>query len=147
MKTSLKWNGKMSFDATFGNHVVKMDTSAQSGGDDSAPTPKQLVLAGVCGCTAMDVVYVLNKMRLPAESLTIDAEAETTEGHPAVFRHVHLIYRVKASALPVDKLRQAIELSQTKYCGVSAMIAKSARITYVAELNGERAFEGEARFP
>ncbi|MGK5089733.1 OsmC family protein [Bdellovibrionota bacterium FG-2] len=146
MNLTLTWNDKMSFEADIRGKVVPMDVKPESGGDDSGPTPKELVLAGLAGCTGMDVAYVLNKMRAEFSGISIDADAQTTKGEPSVFDTVHLIYNVTSPSLPEDKLMRAVELSQTKYCGVSAMIAKSARINYEVRLNGKTIGTGAAKF-
>ncbi|MCB0418651.1 MAG: OsmC family protein [Bdellovibrionales bacterium] len=114
-------------------------------GEDAAMNPKELVLAGVSGCTAMDVVALLRKYRQPADSFEVEAETTLTSGHPAIFEKVDLRFVVKGKVEP-EKLIEAVTLSQTKYCGVSAMIAKAAPIHYVIELNGEEIHRGNAHF-
>lgn len=136
----------MGFEAAINEHTVRMDTKPSAGGSYSAPTPKELVLTGLCGCTGMDVVWILNKMRLKLGGLAVDAEASQSEGEPSVFDRIKLIYKFSGENLPADKVKQAVELSQTKYCGVSAMIAKTARIDYEILLNDASVGSGTARF-
>jgi putative redox protein len=93
-------------------------------GRDTAMTPKELVVAGLCGCTAMDVVAYLRKSKCPAATLEVTADVETSKGgHPTVFERVTLQFRVTGDVDPV-KLEEAVHLSQTEYCGVSAMLTK-----------------------
>ncbi len=130
MNVTVTWKGKMKFIGEDENgHTVEMDTVADVGGEDSAQSPKRLVLDGLAGCTGMDVIAILRKMRALPESLRIEVEAEQTETHPKVFSKIHLRYIVKGN-VPEEKLKKAIELSQTKYCGVSEMLRKTARLTY-----------------
>jgi len=145
MKLQCVWNEKMRFTGEAGGHSVGMDTVAPMG-TDTALSPKQLVLAGICGCTGMDVVSLLRKFKQPLDSLTIDSEATVTEGgYPSVFKEVQLVFRVKGQIEPA-KLLEAVTLSQTKYCSVSAMISKVAPITYQVELNGVMIGAGRADF-
>lgn len=145
MKLACTWNEKMQFTAEAGRHTFRMDTAAPIG-NDAAPTPKQLLLAGICGCTAMDVVALLKKHKQPLESFEIDADAPTTEGvHPAVFKEVRLTFKLKGQ-LDVATTLESVKLSQTKYCGVGAMVSKAVPITYVVELNGTPIGEGRAEF-
>ena len=145
MKLQCTWNEKMTFTAEAGSHAIQMDTKAPVG-SDSAMTPKQLVIAGICGCTAMDVVALLKKYKEPLDSLAVEAEVEVTEGiYPAVFKKIHLLFKVKGK-VDAQKLKEAITLSQTKYCGVSAMLSKAVPIDYDIDLNGEKIGSGQADF-
>jgi putative redox protein len=145
MKIQCTWNEKMKFTASADKLQVKMDANSPIG-DSSAMTPKHLLLAGVSGCTAMDVVALLKKYKQAFESLEVDAEGEPTVGsHPVIFKEIKLIFRLKG---PIDanKVLEAIHLSQTKYCGVTAMVSKSVPINYTVELNGENIGSGHADF-
>ncbi len=105
-------------------HAVVMDTATEK----TASTPMELVLIALCGCTASDVVGILRKKREPFTSLEVRAEAERAAGFPAVYTQIKLIYRVggKVSRKAVE---DAVHLSQEKYCSVSAMLEKTAKIT------------------
>ncbi|MGB8011297.1 MAG: OsmC family protein [Terriglobales bacterium] len=109
-------------------HSVVMDTAAEK----TANSPIELVLLGLCGCTASDVVGILRKKREPFTGLEVRAEAERADGYPAVFTSIHLTYRVhgKVSQKAVE---DAVALSKEKYCSVSAMLEKTAKITYTIE--------------
>ncbi|OFZ81922.1 MAG: hypothetical protein A2583_05750 [Bdellovibrionales bacterium RIFOXYD1_FULL_53_11] len=146
MKLSIGWKNGMVFEASMGPHKVLMDAPEASGGKASAATPKQLALAGLGGCTSMDVIYILRKMRVEVTSFALEAEASVTKDMPNVFDKVHLVYRLEGPSMAHEKALAAVEKSQTKYCGVSAMIAKTARITYDVLVNGTKAGSGEAGF-
>lgn len=130
MKTETTWKGELLFETTQGNvGSVTMDGNRTSG-----MSPKALLLAGLSGCSAVDVVEILHKMRVPFESLTVSAAADQTEAHPRVFTDISLVYRVKTSPEHQEKVIKAIELSLEKYCGVAAMLRKNSAIHYELEL-------------
>jgi putative redox protein len=111
------------------HHALVMDTAA----DKTANTPMELVLIGLCGCTASDVVGILRKKREPFTSLAVSAQAERATGYPAVYTEIKLTYRVggKVSRKAVE---DAVRLSKEKYCSVSAMLEKTTTITSEIEL-------------
>jgi putative redox protein len=111
------------------HHAVAMDTAAEK----SASTPMELVLIALCGCTASDVVGILRKKRELFTSLEVTARAERASGYPAVYTEISLTYRVggKVSRKAVE---DAVKLSKEKYCSVSAMLEKTAKITSTIEL-------------
>ncbi|MGB0918013.1 MAG: OsmC family protein [Flavobacteriales bacterium] len=131
-KVNTVWKDKMAFDSQLGNHTVRMDTTPEMG-DDSGPSPKQLVLAGLAGCTGMDVVSLLKKMRVEYDSFEIYIEADLTEEHPIVFSEIRMIYKVKGENINQAKVEKAISLSQDRYCGVSAMLKKNSPVNYTIE--------------
>ncbi len=132
MKQVLKtaWMGKMKFDAVVSGHHLMMDAVPEVGGENAGPRPKELMLASLSGCTGMDVISILNKMRQEVESFNITVEAELTEEHPKHYNKLHLIYEFKGNNLDLEKLKKAVDLSQDKYCGVSAVYKKAMELTY-----------------
>lgn len=147
MKLSCEWKGGLAFDAQVRGHTIRMDAKTEAGGTDSAPTPKEAALAGVCGCTGIDVAVILKKMRQPPAAIRIDARAIAREKQPSIFEQVELDFDVQGEGVEPAKLMQAVELSQTKYCSVSAMVALAgAKITYCVRLNGSEIGTGEAKF-
>ena len=144
MKVECHWNEKMKFTAQSGDHTVVMDAKSPLG-SDSGPSPKSLVLVGLAGCTGMDVIALLRKYKQTVTAMEIEADAPTTETHPQVFQKVDLIYRVAGSMEP-QKLIEAVHLSMSKYCGVSAMVAQAAPISYQIQLNGSEIHRGHADF-
>jgi putative redox protein len=145
MKAILNWKEGMKFEAQAGDNTTAMDAKTPIGGG-TAMTPKELVAAGLGGCSAMDVVAYLKKMKQELGNLEISVDIATTQkGYPAVFTEALLTY---AATGPVDPgvLLEAVHLSQTKYCGVSAMLVKAFPITYKVILNGEEIGTGQADF-
>ena len=124
------WKGNMQFNALVSGHEVIMDAPPQVGGEDKGARPKQLMLAALAGCTGMDVVSILKKMRIDVEQFDIDIEADMTEENPKHYTKMHLIYKFKGENLDPEKLKKAVELSQEKYCGVSMVYRQTMELTY-----------------
>ncbi len=127
---SLNWLQQMTFETTVNGHKLILDADQSVGGNDQGPRPKPLLLVALAGCTAMDVVSILEKMRVKPESFTVDVQGDLTEEHPKVYKTLHITYRFKGKYLPADKIEKSITLSQEKYCGVSAMLSKASQLTY-----------------
>jgi putative redox protein len=106
-----------------------MDTATQK----TASTPMELVLIALCGCTASDIVGILRKKREPFTSLEVRASGERAMGYPAVYTEISLVYRV-AGNVSRKAVEDAVRLSKEKYCSVSAMLEKTAKITSEIEL-------------
>ncbi|MBY0482156.1 MAG: OsmC family protein [Chitinophagaceae bacterium] len=135
MKVTANWVEALAFDAISDNgHTVRLDTTIDGGGLDSGMSPKKLVLAGLCGCSGMDVVDILKKMKVVFSKLDVSASAEQTDEHPKVFKSIEMVYRADVAEADLDKLKRAVSLSQEKYCGVSAMLEKHCKISYRIEL-------------
>lgn len=132
------WSGGMAFTGRTGSgHDVIMDARTDVGGENKGPRPTELLLAALGGCTGMDVVSVLRKMRVEFDKLEMAIEAEEGTEHPKSFTTFRMVYRLWGANVPEDKYRRAVELSQTTYCSVSALYKKGAPVTYRLELNGE----------
>ena len=135
MKIVTTWVEALAFDVTADSgHTVRIDTSVEGGGLGSGMNPKKMLLGSLSGCSGMDVVDILTKMKVAFNKLEIEAEAEQTEGHPKVFKFINMIYRVDAAADDLDRVKRAVALSHDKYCGISAMLAKHCTISYTIEL-------------
>ena len=135
MKTVTKWVDALAFDATADTgHTVRIDTTVEGGGLGSGMNPKKMLLGSLCGCSGMDVVEMLKKMRIDFTRFEIEAEADQTEDHPKVFKYINMLYRIDVKPEYFDKVKRAVALSQEKYCGVSAMLAKHCAINYSIEL-------------
>jgi len=119
----------MSFDVELQGFHFDVDAEPQVGGANRGPRPKALLLSALGGCTGMDVVAILKKMRMPFDSLAVEVTGELTEEHPRVFATMHVVYRFTGKELDRAKIEKAVSLSQTQYCGVTAMLGKTARIT------------------
>ena len=130
MKANVEWRGKMRFVGSASTEaLVEMDAPPAVGGESQGFRPKELMLNALGGCTAMDVISILRKMRCEPEALSVAVEAKETDEHPKVFTAFHIIYRVKGD-VPEDKLEKAINLSQERYCGVTAMYSSFAPVTH-----------------
>jgi putative redox protein len=126
------WKNKMAFDSHVDNHTIRIDTGGEIG-DDSGPSPKKLLLSSLAGCTGMDVVSLLKKMRVLITGFEIDIEADLTEEHPKVYSEIRLVYRFFGEELNKEKVEKSVRLSQEKYCGVSAMLKKNCPVNYRIE--------------
>jgi putative redox protein len=145
MKVQLKWNYDMKFESASEGNSVEMDAKSPIG-SGSAMTPKELVAAGLGGCTAMDVAALLKKHKQTYKSFKVDVDVQTsTSGQPAVFTGALLTFSIEGE-VNSDVLIEAVKLSQTKYCGVSAMLVKAFPIAYVILLNDVKIGEGKADF-
>ena len=125
MKTVTTWKAKHEFESRHDQNIIQLDGSKENGF-----SPKALLLSGLAGCSGIDVVDILEKMRVEFSAFTIDTEAEQTEEHPKVFKEILITYRLKIASENEDKVRKAIELSLEKYCGVSAMLKKNSPVNY-----------------
>jgi putative redox protein len=133
-RVTTSWQSKMSFDADPDGHHILMDAAPEFGGEEKGPRPKKLLLAALGGCTGMDVASLLKKMRVEHEGFSITAQAEASTEHPKVFTSIHLTYSFRGKNLPEEKIRKAVDLSQERYCSVSAMLKQAAKLTYEIEL-------------
>ncbi len=125
----ITWNGRMSFKTNVNGHEILLDADSGVGGEDSGPRPKPLMLVALGGCTGMDVISILKKMRVEVEDFHVKVEAELTDEHPKVYHKMHVIYEFKGKDLPMAKLEKAVSLSEERYCGVSAVYKKSIEMS------------------
>jgi putative redox protein len=130
-KVNTSWVEGLLFDSLINNeHHVILDAKPESGGSNKGPNPKPLLLTSLAGCTGMDVVALLNKMRVNFSDFTIDVSAELGDEHPKMYQKIHLIYNIRMDEADHDKMQKAVDLSQDKYCGVSAMLKKVCPVTW-----------------
>jgi putative redox protein len=127
MRTNTFWKSGQAFDTFQGNSKLTIDAKAGFG-------PKAMLLSGLAACSGIDVVEVLEKMRVPFADLEIEVEAEQTEEHPRVFKDIHINYKIRTNEENKQKVQKAIDLSLDKYCGVSAMLKKNSNIYYTISL-------------
>ena len=128
-----EWVQEMTFDSQVTGHDVTMDAAKEFGGRDRGPRPKQLLLAALAGCTGMDVMSILGKMKVELDGFRIVARANLTDEHPRVYSKIELVYEFSGEDLPMEKITKAVELSQEKYCGISAMLRMSCPLSYEIE--------------
>lgn len=131
MKSSInaKWLGKMAFDVKMGDHTITLDASEEVGGENKGVRPKPLMLVALAGCTGMDVVSILKKMRVEFDDLNIRVEGDLTEEHPKHYEKMKVIYEFKGENLPLEKLQKAVSLSEERYCGVRATYDKALKVS------------------
>lgn len=131
MWTKIKWLGKRRFEGeTESGHRVKMDIAVEKGGENTGPTPMELVLTALGVCTGLDVIPILEKKRVKLDGLEIKLEAERADEHPRVFKKIKIEYIFQGKDLKGSDLKNAVELSADKYCSVSSMIKKTAELEY-----------------
>lgn len=134
-KISSVYKGGMAFTTQINGHDITIDLSKASGGNDLGTSPKILMLVSLAGCTGVDVVGILNKMKVNFSDFTINVEAHLTEEHPKIYDDVAVIYSIKVDKANEDKVKRAVDLSQDKYCGVSEMfrafVKLSSKIVYL----------------
>jgi putative redox protein len=129
--SSVHWLSGMQFDAELYGHHLMLDYGLDSpAGKDSGPRPKALMLTSLAGCTAFDVVGILERMRVTFSDFCVKADGNLTDEHPKVYKEVHLTYTIRVAERDEDKVKKAVELSKEKYCGVSAMFRAFAVMTY-----------------
>lgn len=125
-----KWQGDMAFEAKVGDHIIKIDAAPEVGGKNSGVRPKPLMLVALAGCTGMDVVSILKKMRVDYEALTISVEGDMAEEHPKFYQSMKIIYRFKGKKDIYEKVKKAVTLSKENYCGVSALYEKAIPVDF-----------------
>lgn len=146
ISTQCNFKGNMTFEAEYGSHKVLMDAVPAHGGEDKGPSPKQMVLAGMCGCTGMDVVALLKKMRVEFKHFHIDAHTELTTDYPVVFGPIIMTYIFEGENLDQSKVIKGVTLSMSKYCGVSAMLSKNSPIQVIIKINNTEIYNQPAIF-
>lgn len=135
MKARIKWVEDRTFVGQSGSgHNVVLGTAYGPEGKTPGPSPMELVLIGTGGCTAFDVVQILEKGREAVESCEVELDAERAETTPKVFTRIHMHFIVKGKGLSAAKVERAIQLSAEKYCSASTMLAKTATITHDFEV-------------
>ena len=120
----------MAFNVEVGGFNIAIDADEKVGGMNGGPQPKPLTLASLGGCTGMDVISILTKMRVKPDYFNVEVSGELTDEHPKYYHKIHIRYIFRGKDLPMAKLEKAINLSQDRYCGVTAMLNKVADITH-----------------
>ncbi|HXF82383.1 MAG TPA: OsmC family protein [bacterium] len=141
-----RWRGRRRFEGHSPTPtVVAMDARADAGGEGSAPTPMETLLIALAGCTGMDVVGILEKMRAPLRQLTVRVSGERADLHPKVFTRIHVRYEASGPGLTSEQVQRAVRLSQEKYCSVAAMLRPAVPLTYEVVLRPAGDAEPPAR--
>ena len=135
MKARVTWQEHRTFVGESGSgHTVVMDGAPEHGGRNLAARPMEMLLLGMGGCSAYDVVGMLERARQPLARLELEIEAERADEIPQVFTRIHVLYRAFGQGLSEAQVRRAIDLSATKYCSVSRMLEQTVDISYDLEL-------------
>ena len=127
--THTVWHKDHEFTSNLDHNTIKIDGSRKNGFG-----PKALLLSGLAGCSGIDIVDILKKMRVNFSDFSIEVKAAQTEELPKVYKDICITYRVKTAMKNEGKVRKAVDLSLEKYCGVSAMLQKNSPIHYTLEI-------------
>jgi putative redox protein len=135
-ETTLTWKENYTFDVALDNHQFVIDASVENGGNDRGPRPKGLLLSALAGCTGMDVVSILEKMRYKDFKFKLHVTADNESTHPMVYKNVVLSYIFEGGSLNPENVKKAVHLSEEKYCAVSAMLKKAFDIQIKIIIDG-----------
>jgi putative redox protein len=131
MKARVKWVEDATFVGESGSgHAVVMDGPPEHGGRDLGIRPMEMLLLGMGGCTAFDVLHILKKARQPVTDCVVELDAERADEDPKVFTKIHAHFRIKGTGLKEDRVKRAVELSAEKYCSASIMLGAMAEISH-----------------
>ena len=135
MNTTVRWiNGMMMVGESASGHAIVMDGPEELGGKNLGVRPMELLLLGMGGCTTVDVVSTLKKMRENVQDCRVEISAKRADEHPKVFTAIHLHFIVEGDNLNDKKITKAVSLSADKYCSASIMLAKTATVTHDFEV-------------
>ena len=135
---TVRWVEGMEFQTETGSgHKSVIDAGVKAGGKNHGPSPMELLLVGMAGCTGIDVVDILRKKRLNVTGLEVRVEGTRAETHPMVYTCIDVVYTVRGKDIPPRAVEQAIHLSEEKYCGAGAMLGKTAKINSRYEIIAE----------
>jgi putative redox protein len=131
MKASVKWVQDVMFVGESGSgHAVVMDGAPDAGGRNLGVRPMEMLLIGLGGCTAFDIVMILKRGREQVTDCVVDIDAQRAETEPKVFTKIVMRYRVSGRALDPRKVERAVNLSADKYCSATAMLSKTAQFSH-----------------
>lgn len=135
----------LAFEARIGQHRFTFDTIAPAG-NDRGPSPKAVFLSTILGCAGMDVAGLLKKHRMNPTKFWMTADADARQEHPRTFPKIEVTFQLEGNGLEAEKVLEAVQLSMTKYCGVSAMISPTSPIHFRVLINATEIGAGEAKF-
>ena len=128
-KIDCTWQDGMTFEAEVNGFKLTIDAVEAVGGRNLGPRPKPLTLVSLAGCTGMDVISILKKMRVTPEYFNVEVEGNLNEEHPKYYQKIHIKYVLRGKDIPLDKVQKAVDLSQDRYCGVTRLLKDNAEIT------------------
>lgn len=135
-EVNTRWLDNMAFETEINGHKIIIDAEPEVGGKDLGPRPKPFMLASLGGCTAMDVISILKKMRVEVKNLNVKVVGELTEEYPRRFYKMHVTYEIEGEDIPMDKVEKAVKLSEERYCGVSAVYKEVMELTSEIKISG-----------
>ena len=140
MKKSAKvvWQKGMAFEAHLDGFQFFIDADVEVGGENKGPKPKGLTMISLAGCTGMDVISILKKMRVNVDHFAVTTDSEIADDHPMKFDKIVIKYMLEGKDLPPDKVKKAVSLSEERYCGVTATLQPQVKITNEIFINGEK---------
>jgi len=127
---NIKWTEGMAFEAEVNDFKISLDATPAVGGQNKGPRPKPLTLVSLGGCTGMDVISILNKMRVQPDYFNVEVSGEMTDEHPKYYAKIYIKYIFRGKDLPMAKLEKAVTLSQDRYCGVTEMLKAKSEIIH-----------------
>lgn len=137
MDSVVTWKHGMAFEASLDGFNFIIDAAPEHGGEGLGVKPKGLVLTSLAGCTAMDVISILQKMRQNVSALSVTADGVLADTHPMRYTAITLRYVITGEGLDLEKVKRAVDLSQERYCGVYATLKPSVELRSEVTVNGE----------
>lgn len=134
-KIDCTWKQDMVFEAEVNGFKMMLDAEPEAGGKNNGPRPKPLTLVSLAGCTGMDVISILRKMKAEPAYFNVSVEGELTDEHPKYYHKIHIIYDLKGKDIEREKVEKAVNLSMDRYCGVNALLRFGAEITHEIRIN------------
>lgn len=149
MKAEIRWRGQACHEARAGSgHTVVMDGPPDHGGQNQGPRPMEMLLMGLGGCSAFDVIHILEKARQQVTDCRCEVTAERADAVPSVFTRIHLDFVVTGRALRDKQVKRAVELSAEKYCSASIMLARGGvEVTHSYSVVQDDSPQGETTYP
>lgn len=138
VEVNLKWKEGLLFLAEQDNQKYYLGAGDETGVSNKGIMPKTMLLSALAGCSGMDVVSLLKKMRVSGYELQINVSASSIEEHPQVFKDIKMTFQFEGKELPIDKIRKSIDLSVNRYCPVHAMLSKAVPINTEIIIDGEK---------
>ena len=124
-----EWKTNLAFQSEINGHKLNMDAPVAGGGNDLGPSPKKLLLAAIAGCSGMDVVSILKKMRVDFQNLSIEVSGDVSDEHPKYYTKMHIVYTLTGKNIPLEKVEKAVRMSEETYCGVGALYRKAIEVS------------------
>lgn len=138
MEAKVVWKDEMGFEAHLDSFNFMIDAYPEVGGKERGPRPKGLTLISLAGCTGMDVISILKKMRVQVDRFEVTTNAILADEHPRRFLEIFVKYILKGKDIPPDKVKKAVSLSMDRYCGVTATLKSSVKFSSEIHINGNK---------